>query len=132
MTNEMTVKQNGSQAARSHPEATRGAHYTPRVDILETENELQLFADLPGVRAEDLELRFDKGELMLYGKCPQRQPGAEFLLNEYGIGDFYRAFAIGHEIDAGKISAEMKNGVLTVHLPKSEAVKPKKIKVKGS
>jgi HSP20 family molecular chaperone IbpA len=131
MSNEMTVQQNGTRAAPAQPEATRGQCFTPRVDILETAEELLLLADLPGVRTEDLELHFEKGELLLHGKCPQRQPGAQFLLNEYGIGDFYRAFAISEEIDASRISAELKQGVLTVHLPKSDAVKPRKIQVKS-
>ena len=53
------------------------------------------------------------------------------LLNEYEVGDFFRAFQIGETIDASKISAEFKNGVLTVRLPKVEAVKPRKIAVRG-
>jgi HSP20 family protein len=53
------------------------------------------------------------------------------LLFEYGVGDFYRAFSISQHIDWQKIAAELKNGVLTVHLPKAETVKPKKIAVKG-
>lgn len=113
-------------------ERTRaGATYTPRFDILENENELLLLGDLPGVAKEDLDLRFEKNELAIYGKAPPRQENVEYLYSEYGVGDFYRAFTIGEAIDAANISAELKNGVLTIHLPKTEAVKPRRIAVKG-
>jgi HSP20 family protein len=108
------------------PELTRGtAAFTPRVDIIETPE------DLPGVRSEDVDVRFENGELILHGKCPPRQQPANFLRNEFEVGDFYRVFTLNESIDAEKIVAELKQGVLTVHLPKSEALKPRKITVKG-
>jgi HSP20 family molecular chaperone IbpA len=60
-----------------------------------------------------------------------RRRQANYLLNEYEDGDFYRVFEIHESIDTGKIEAECKNGVLTVHLPKVEAMKPKQIKVRS-
>lgn len=105
--------------------------YTPRVDIWESEEELVLYADLPGVKAEDVDIRFENNELEIRAKCPERQERGEFLLHEYGVGDFYRAFRITEEVDPDKISAELKHGVLTVRIPKSDAVKPKRISVKG-
>jgi HSP20 family molecular chaperone IbpA len=114
------------------PERTRGGvTFTPRVDIVETSDELLLYADLPGVQPADLDIRFENGELVLLGKCGARHENANFLLNEYGVGDFYRAFAISETIDSGRIAAELKNGVLTVHLPKTERAKPKRISVKA-
>jgi HSP20 family molecular chaperone IbpA len=114
------------------PERTRGGvYFTPRVDIYETENELTLYADLPGARPEDVDLRYEQGELVLHGRVKPRLPERELLLREYEVGDFYRAFNISEAIDAGRISAEFKNGVLAVHLPKMEAVKPRQISVKG-
>jgi HSP20 family protein len=98
---------------------------------METEEELLLLADLPGVKPEDVDVRFDDGELIIDGRCAPRHEGANYLLSEYGVGDFYRAFSISEYIDCQKISAELKDGVLTVHLPKAETVKPKKITVKG-
>jgi HSP20 family molecular chaperone IbpA len=113
------------------PEATRGGTcYTPRVDIYETADEVVLMCDLPGARPQDLNVEFVKGELSLSGKVQPRQAPAEYDRQEYGVGDFYRSFAISPEIDAGKISAESRDGVLTVHLPKPEKAKPKKIAVK--
>lgn len=113
------------------PEATRGGiYYAPRVDIYETADEVVLLCDMPGVRPQDLDVRFEKAELTLYGKVQARQAPAEYLVDEYGVGDFYRSFRIGPEIDAEKISAECREGVLTVHLPKQEKVKPKRVAVK--
>jgi HSP20 family protein len=112
------------------PELTRGtATFTPRVDIIETAEELLLYADLPGVKPDDVDVRFENGELILLGRCNPRYNPADFLFNEYEVGDFYRVFTLNESIDADKISAEVKQGVLTVHLPKSEAVKPRKITV---
>src|SRR5947208_8706132 len=115
------------------PELTRGTTtFTPRVDIIETPEELLLFADVPGVRSEDVDVRFENGELILHSRCNPRGPAANFLLNEYEVGDFYRVFALSETIDAEKINAELKQGVLTVHLPKAAAVKPRKITVQGN
>ena len=110
---------------------TRGIFYTPHVDILETEDELVLYADVPGVKPENVDVRCENGELTLHARCSPRQQEMEYALCEYGVGDFYRAFTLDESIDAGKISAELKNGVLTLHLPKAEAVKPRRIAVKG-
>jgi HSP20 family protein len=108
-----------------------GVFFTPRVDIYETENELTLFADLPGVRCEDLDLRYERGELLLHGRVQPRHPNENFLLQEYEEGDFYRVFTVHESIDGSRIEAECKNGVLTVHLPKTEAVRPKQINVRA-
>jgi HSP20 family protein len=105
------------------------AVYAPRVDILETGDELLLLADLPGVEPSDLEIRYEDKTLVIHGKAAARQEGVDFVTREYGVGDFERTFAIGEAVDAGKIAAELKNGVLTVHLPKTEEVKPRRIQV---
>jgi len=119
-------------AQESAPERLReGVTFTPRVDILETDKELILVADLPGVRNEDVELRFEKGQLVLSGHVNPRLGDKQVVLREYDEGDFYRAFAIHESIDATKIEASCKQGILTVHLPKVEAVKPRQIAVKA-
>jgi HSP20 family protein len=112
------------------PEATRGGiYYTPRVDIYESVDEVVLQCDMPGVKPQDVDVRFEKGELSLHGKVQQRPAPAEYVAEEYGIGDFYRSFAIAPEIDTDEISAECRDGVLTLHLPKQERVKPRRIAV---
>jgi HSP20 family protein len=128
-TNALVKKEAGEVTA---PEATRGGiYYVPRIDIYESADEVVLQCDVPGVKPQDVDVRFEKGELSLYGKVQPRQAPAEYLEEEYGVGDFYRSFAIAPEIDADKISAECRDGVLTVHLPKQERVKPKRIAVQA-
>jgi HSP20 family protein len=114
------------------PERTRGGvFFSPRVDILETDQELTLHADLPGVRPQDVDLRYEQGELVLHGRVQPRPGSGTFLLREYEVGDFYRAFNIHESIDGSRIEAEFKNGVLTVHLPKVEAARPRQMYVRG-
>lgn len=104
--------------------------YQPSVDILENQDELTVLADLPGLRAEDIDIHFENGVLTLKGEVADRQANdARFLIREYGVGNFLRQFRIGEVVDAEKISADYANGVLTLHLPKVVAVKPRKITV---
>lgn len=111
-------------------ERTRGGlTYSPRIDISETDDELVLYADMPGVSAQNLDIQFEDRELRIHGKVGPRHENINFLYGEYGIGDFYRTFAIGETIDSEKIAAELKDGVLTLHLPKTAAVKPRRIAV---
>lgn len=126
-TNMQTKTHNADAVERTYP----GEVFSPRVDILESADGLTLYADLPGVTAENLELRFENGELAIHGHCSARHQGERFLTQEYGVGDFYRAFSISNTIDASRISAELRQGVLVVQLPKSEALKPKRIAVAG-
>ncbi|NBO91152.1 MAG: Hsp20/alpha crystallin family protein [Planctomycetia bacterium] len=112
------------------PEVTRGGmFYTPRVDIYESTDEVVLQCDMPGVKPNDVEVRFEKGELSLHGKVSARPTPGDYVNEEYGIGDFYRTFSISPEIETDRISAHYRDGVLTVHLPKVERMKPKKITV---
>ena len=112
-------------------EQTRGSDYfVPAVDIFETDDELTLYADVPGVAPNDVELRFENGELILHGKGRPRVTG-KLLAGEYREGDYYRVFRVHESIDGSRIEAECSNGVLTVHLPKEEKVKPRKVAVKA-
>lgn len=129
--NETTLAKSETGTEVARPELTRDTiTFTPRVDIYETDEQLVLTADLPGVTPEDLDIRFENRELTVHGKVT-RNEGTEYLYSEYGIGDFRRAFAIGDSIDAEKINAELTNGVLTLHLPKTDAVRPRRIEVRN-
>jgi len=130
------TKNNGDCLTECTPtqnvETTRNEKYfAPRVDIFESESELTLHADLPGVAPKDVDLRYEHGELILQGKVSSAYPTGHSILAEYDQGDFYRVFQVHESIDSTRIAAECKNGVLTVHLPKAEAAKPKQVAVKG-
>lgn len=125
------VKQESQGDAATVERTESGPTFVPRFDIFESDDELTLFGDMPGVTSEDLDVRFENNQLIVHGKVAPRHAQLDFLYGEYGIGDFYRVFNIGESIDSAKISAELSNGTLTLHLPKSEAVKPRKIAVKA-
>jgi HSP20 family protein len=110
-----------------------GRSYVPAVDIYETKDELLLVADMPGANGNEIDIHFEQGELTISAPVASRQPETTaYLLGEYGTGGFHRSFRISEAIDASRISAEYKEGVLTLHLPKVEAVKPRKIEVKAT
>jgi HSP20 family protein len=108
-----------------------GRYYAPNVDIAETKDELTVYADMPGVISADLDVRFENGELTIHGKVkPRHAENVTRLVSEYALGDYFRTFMISEAIDSEKISAEYKDGVLTLHLPKVERARPRKITVK--
>lgn len=104
----------------------------PRVDILETEHEVILLADMPGVKPTDVDVRFENGELTVHGRRTTSHPGKRRALWEYEPAHYHRAFRLTEDVAADRIEAELKNGVLTVRLPKAEAAKPRRIAVKGA
>src|SRR5262245_28195213 len=120
-------------ACRPGSQQTRqAARYVPNVDILEMPEKYVLCADVPGARADSVEVEFERGLLTIHARVePQKHETARMLLREYGIGDFHRTFQIGEGIDPSGIRAECEDGVLTLHLPKSAAAKVRKIEVKG-
>ncbi len=129
--NEQAIEKRGREEL-AHGNGTNQADVTltPRVDIVETEDELQLFVDLPGVLPEDVDVRFENGELTLRGRRTPRTMGRPWLW-EYEAGGFHRVFRVAENIAGDKIAADLKNGVMVVHLPKVEAVKPRRIAVKA-
>jgi HSP20 family protein len=129
MTSETTLEKQSE--ALPQTERTRGGRvYRPNVDILEKQDELLVVADMPGVKSGEIDIRFEDGELTIHGPAAPRQgEGPRYLLQEYGVGDFYRTFRVSERIDAAKISADYKDGVLVLHLPKVEAAKPRRITV---
>lgn len=118
------------EAQNEFSERAKGA-LVPPVDIYEDSENVTLFADLPGVDKDGLDLQIDKDTLHIFGKLPKAQgPTIEQHYTEFPEKDFYRAFTIGDAINKEKITASINNGVLKLVLPKSESVKPKKIDIK--
>lgn len=133
MSQQNTVGPRGLQRNEPQgPESTRGALcFAPTVDIFETESELLLYADLPGVNPADVDLRYERGELSLRAKAPTRQRTGQLLLGEFEPVDYYRMFRVNESVDATRIEADFKNGVLIVHLPKQEEAKPKQVRIRA-
>ena len=121
-----------TQQRKPEPEHTRSSEcFRPDVDILELAEELLVHADVPGSRAEDIDINFEDGSLTIYAKVAERTPHGPVLSREYGVGDYRRTFRISEQIDPTGISAQYKNGVLTLHLPKVERARPRKIQVQS-
>ena len=130
MDHETTVTKPTAQETASAERTRSGCCYRPNVDILEQDDELLVLADMPGAKSDTIDVNFEDGTLEIHAAVTPRQgDGQTCLLREYGVGDYYRSFQVSEAIDAGKISAEYADGVLTLHLPKTEAVKPRKIAV---
>lgn len=106
--------------------------WAPPVDILETENELVLKADLPDVNLKDVSIEIERGTLTVKGERRfQNVEGknAGYHRIERSYGEFVRCFAVPDTVEADKVKAEYRHGVLTVTLPKKEAAKPRTVKV---
>lgn len=102
--------------------------FTPRVDILETADEWTVYADMPGVKSDAVEIEYHNGELRVRGRR-QRSGPRRYLLHGFEAGDYFRSFTVAENMNSEKIHAEVRQGVLIIHLPKSEAVKPRRIEV---
>jgi HSP20 family protein len=108
--------------------------WTPPVDIIETENELVLKADVPQVEQKDIDIQIENGTLTLKGerKFEQEQEGKGYHRIERSYGSFVRCFSLPDTVDAEKVRADYKAGVLTVTLPKKELAKPRSVKIEVS
>ena len=106
--------------------------YMPRTDIYETKDELVLVMDVPGADDQSVQVTLEKNVLSIHAYPVYAQfEGHVLAYTEYGEGDYQRSFALSNEIDQDRIEAKVKNGVLTLHLPKAVEVKPQKISVKA-
>jgi HSP20 family protein len=119
------------QEVKAGLESTRNVPvYVPPVDIYESQDAIVILADMPGVAPEGVDVDLRDNQLTFTGKVVLEESKERMLLQEYGVGDFYRQFTLSSRIDQGKIEASMKDGVLVLTLPKAEVAKPKKITVK--
>jgi HSP20 family protein len=104
----------------------------PRADIVESDSQFTLVMELPGVSADDVSIEMKEGRLDVAGtkSINDVNEGERRIKNERRAGEFHRAFEFPSQLDADKISAEFKHGLLTIVLPKSEKVLPRKIEIK--
>jgi HSP20 family protein len=129
MTTVSKAEQTGGKTNETSPNG-RG-YLIPQVNIVETKDSFVLEAEMPGVNKEGLELLLEGSELAIVGRRQAEAPNAEMVYRESSPRDFRREFVLDPSIDASRISARIDQGVLTVTLPKTERVKPRKITVSG-
>jgi len=109
--------------------AAREEYLAPEVNIYETRDGYVLQAEMPGVSKDGLDITLEGNEITIVGRRNRETDSGEAILRERRPLDFRRAFELDPAIDTGKVSAKMEQGVLTLTLPKSERVKPRKIAV---
>lgn len=114
-------------------QTTPGAVFTPQVDIFETEKEITLLADMPGVKADKLTIDLRESILTITGDIePVESASEQDVLIEYETGRFYRQFTLSEVIDQNRIDAKLGDGVLRLTLPKVEKATPRKIAIKAA
>ena len=127
---ELKVREKQEMASPAE-QTTPGLVFTPAVDIFETEKEITLLADMPGVKADDLTIDLRDNTLTLSADItPVDNSSEEELLTEYETGRYYRQFTLGELVNQENIDAKLNDGVLRLSLPKVEKATPKKIAVK--
>jgi len=128
------VKKAETPTVATVPEQTRtGPVYSPAVDIFENDHSITLLADMPGVKASDLEIDLRENVLTLTGRVtPPATSRESNVLREYRPGTFFRQFTLSETIDQPKIDAQLNDGVLRLELPKVEKARPRQITVRSS
>jgi HSP20 family protein len=129
MTTELTVQD--KKELTDVEKATRPLKvYSPDVDIYEDKECLYLVADIPGVKSEDVDIQLEKRVLTISAQVNvDEYEGMKALYGEYKVGDYYRQFTLGDDIDQDKIEAKVTDGVLSLLLPKMESAVARKIKI---
>lgn len=122
-----------TEAAHSGERTIEGDVFSPDVDIFENQDSIVVLADMPGVKAEDLDIDLRDDMLTILGKIPPYETDQrEAIVTEYGTGNYYRRFSLSEEINQEKIEANLENGVLRLILPKMEKAKPRRISVNAA
>jgi len=118
------------EGSEMQPRSEQDVFLRPAVDIHEDGNEITVRADMPGVTRDRLQVQVDGNNLAIEGQAAIDMPeGMEALHADVHTTRFRRSFTLSNELDAGNINAEMKDGVLTLHLPKRAELQPRKIEV---
>lgn len=130
MSPDLNVREKQEAALGAAEHTSDKPMFSPVVDIWETETGLRLVADMPGVAPEELTLGLQDNTLTLSGRVPSGPEGRKMLIREYEVGDFYRQFSLADNIDQAGITASMKDGVLTLDLPRAAPAQPRKIVVR--
>lgn len=118
-----SITQASPESTTTKRNENRVTRAVPLVDVYENDSEVLVLADLPGVTQENLRVELDHPELSISADAPQ---------GELGTVRYQRQFRVGTAIDPGRIEAELKNGTLSIHLPKSDAYRSRKIEIRAS
>ena len=128
---ELSVRTKQELKGEEHTRAGRA--YVPDVDICETANSLWLWADMPGVDEESIQINLADGVLSIEGRVSIKEyENLSPVYTEYNIGNYARRFSLSNDIDAERIKARMTNGVLELELPKAERAKPRRIPISAN
>lgn len=126
---EITVREK-EEIKKEEGEPTKsGVYYSPVVDVYETEDAITVLADLPGVEKSDLDINVEDRQLTITGLVNEPEERFQPAYSEYGIGGYTRSFKLGDTIDQSGINASLKDGVLTLMLPKADRQKPRKVEI---
>jgi HSP20 family molecular chaperone IbpA len=130
---DVTQTQNKDVAQRQNPEGRASDYVLPQVDVYENTSGITLMADLPGVSGDRLNLQVDKDTLLIEAEASLDIPeGVKALYAEFRHPRYRRSFALSSELDAEAVEANLRDGVLTLHLPKKAPYQPRKIEVQTS
>jgi HSP20 family molecular chaperone IbpA len=133
MTQEISTTSGKDVTEHDEVRGSGTAMFAPAVDIVEKDAVTVIFADMPGVAPEDVEVTLERQVLTLTGRVRGPAPeGYRRLSSEYREGDYSRVFTLSDSVDQNKIKADLKNGVLRLELPRAAEAKPKKIAVKAA
>ena len=106
--------------------------YQPHVDVCDTGAGVTIKADIPGAKADTIDVSFEDGVLAVQAVAPPRDLPGRVLRQEYGIGDYRRSFRLGDGFDGSQITAEYRRGVLSIDVPRLAAVRPRKVEVRAA
>jgi HSP20 family protein len=126
---ELAVREK-QELAQQEEKTIPGRYYVPAADIFETDEALTLLLEMPGVGKNDVDVQIENDVLRVEGKIDySKYQDVEPVYTEYNVGHYARAFTLSNKIDRDAITAQVDNGVLTLTLPKSKEVLPRRIAV---
>jgi HSP20 family molecular chaperone IbpA len=118
------------EAEKKQERTVPTAAYLPATDIFETDQALTVIMEMPGVRKENVEINVENDVITVEGRIDfSKYDGIRPVYTEYNVGNYVRSFQLSSKIEQGAISAELKDGVMTLVLPKAERAKPRKIAI---
>ena len=131
-TREIATKEK-QELAKPQEQTRPGRYFVPDVNIYEFDESLKLWADMPGVKEQDVNVTLKDGVLTIIGQvATDMYAGLRPLYTEYNVGNYHRQFSLNENIDESKIRAMLRNGVLELELPKKEKARPRQIEVRSA